>query len=95
MPDKSDSLREKAKEHDAAFAQAYERGDTIGAAFEAMGALAADREADQLYRLEHPEVERLDCIKKSLDHLSSILNLVAWCVMAIVVLLGLLTYKLW
>lgn len=95
MPDKSEAVREEAREHDAAFAEAHERGDTIGSAFEAMHAIDADRKADELYRLEHPEVERLDHIKKTLDQLSSTLRLIAWCLMSVVVFLGLVTYKIW
>jgi len=95
VTDTSESQREKAREHDAAFAEAHERGDTIGASFQAMDAIAADRKADELYRLEHPEVERLDRINNALDRLSGTLSLAAWCLVAIVVLLSLVTYKLW
>lgn len=95
MAEDSETFRGKAREHNEAFEEAMEQGDDPAAAFEARDALAVNRKAEELYRLEHPEVERLDRINKSLDALTGIVNAAVPWLIAITALLGVIAYKLW
>ena len=97
MTDRTDSSavwRQKAREHEAAFDEAHEKGE-VGASWEAMDSLAAETKADDLYRLEHPELERLEGIQTAIGQIASVLNLTLWCLGAIVVLLIVIAYRLW
>lgn len=94
MVEKSQLAREEVEEHNAAFEEAHERGDTFSAAFHAMDALAAKRRADELQRIEHPELERLDLLNSRLKEVLALLSQCTYFLAGIIALLCVIAYKL-
>jgi len=93
MVEKSQRLREKADEYNAAFDEAYDKSDNLGAAFHAMDAITAERQAAVEYCREHPELERLDRLNSTLSETKAVLTLCLYCLAAVVVLLCVIAYK--
>lgn len=94
MIEKSQLAREEAEEHNAAFDEAYKRGDHVSASLHAMDALAAGQRVDELQRHEHPELGRLDLLNSRLEEILDILTLSKYYLAGIIALLCVIAYKL-
>jgi hypothetical protein len=85
----------KCTAHNAAFAESFPKGDASGVAFDALATHRAPKEAAEVARLEHPELEKLDEIAPTLKQLAAPARILVCEPITVLALLGFITRKLW
>ena len=93
MSQRTRTLYEEAECHDADFTEARLRGDTR-ALPHAMDALDAEKKAQKLERIEHPEFQRLEMIHDKLVVQVLIAPYIAILLVGILFCVGIIAYKL-